>query len=111
MLAAMQHSLPGWDDLPDTGSLRSDLIALLQRVAHRFDLVPGDLIPGLITETFSDPESAAATETFSAGRPRPCRSPLSPAPGSYGQFCSERWPAARSPRPRSARGSPASPSI
>jgi AcrR family transcriptional regulator len=60
ILAAMRHSLPDLSDLEDTGSLRTDLIDLLRRVAHRFDDVPGDTLPGLLTETFSDPEAAAA---------------------------------------------------
>src|SRR6185437_15044550 len=40
----------------DTGSLRGDLIELVGRGIRRYHGVPGDTLPGLITETFRDPE-------------------------------------------------------
>lgn len=56
VLAAWRRRVPREGDLPDTGSLRSDLLALLQRVVNRFDDTPRDVLAGLMTETFRDPE-------------------------------------------------------
>lgn len=56
VLAALTHNVPFDPDLPDTGSLRDDLIALVGHGIRRYTRVPGDTLPGLITEAFRDPE-------------------------------------------------------
>jgi AcrR family transcriptional regulator len=60
VLAAMRHNLPPLVAHIDTGSLRTDLIALLDQVAHRFDGVPNDTVPGLLAETFGNPAVMAS---------------------------------------------------
>ncbi|MGH8876356.1 MAG: TetR/AcrR family transcriptional regulator [Stackebrandtia sp.] len=42
-------------EIPDTGDVRDDLVALLERIRQVFDLLPRDLITGLITDTREDP--------------------------------------------------------
>jgi AcrR family transcriptional regulator len=59
VLAALVHSRPGPEDVPDTGALRSDVLALLERMARRFaDIGPG-VVWGLLAETADQPELAA----------------------------------------------------
>lgn len=55
VLASMRHNLPPLVALIDTGGLRTDLIELLGQLAHRFDGVPNDTVPGLLAETFGNP--------------------------------------------------------
>jgi AcrR family transcriptional regulator len=59
VLAALAHNLPFDTGLPDTGSLRDDLVALVGHGVKRYTRVPGDTLPGLITEAFRDPEMFA----------------------------------------------------
>jgi AcrR family transcriptional regulator len=56
VIAALAHNLPLEEADIDTGSLRGDLIELVGRGIRRYHGVPGDTLPGLITETFRDPE-------------------------------------------------------
>jgi AcrR family transcriptional regulator len=56
VLAALAHSLPLQESDIDTGSLRGDLLELVGRGIERFRRVPGDTLPGLITETFREPD-------------------------------------------------------
>ncbi|EWM12619.1 TetR/AcrR family transcriptional regulator [Kutzneria sp. 744] len=56
VIAALAHNLPLEDADIDTGTLRGDLIELVGRGIKRFGRVPGDTMPGLITETFREPE-------------------------------------------------------
>ncbi|MFC0432400.1 TetR/AcrR family transcriptional regulator [Kutzneria buriramensis] len=56
VIAALAHNLPLEEADIDTGSLRGDLIELVGRGIRRYRGVPGDTLPGLITETFRDPE-------------------------------------------------------
>ncbi|GAB3564369.1 TetR/AcrR family transcriptional regulator [Amycolatopsis endophytica] len=56
VLAAWRRRVPREGDLPDTGNLRADLLTLLERTLHRFDDTPRDVLAGLMTETFRDPE-------------------------------------------------------
>jgi len=49
VLAAMRHRTGSIvDDIPDTGSLREDVLAVLQRMADRFELLGPDVIHGLL---------------------------------------------------------------
>ena len=56
VLAALVHNLPLQDSDIDTGSLRGDLLELIGRGIKRYRRMPGDTLPGLITETFRDPD-------------------------------------------------------
>lgn len=56
VLAALAHNVPLQESDIDTGSLRGDLLELVGRGIKRFRRVPGDTLPGLITETFGEPD-------------------------------------------------------
>ncbi|HTI25050.1 MAG TPA: TetR/AcrR family transcriptional regulator [Kutzneria sp.] len=56
VIAALAHNLPLDESEIDTGSLRGDLIELVGHGVKRFVRMPGDTLPGLITETFREPE-------------------------------------------------------
>lgn len=57
VLAALSDRSPADEEIADTGDLRTDLITLLYRLAHRYDHVPGDVLMGLMSETFHDREA------------------------------------------------------
>jgi AcrR family transcriptional regulator len=63
VIAALAHNLPLEEDDIDTGSLRGDLVELVGRGIKRFVRMPGDTLPGLITETFREPEVFAELRT------------------------------------------------
>nr|WP_243869647.1 TetR/AcrR family transcriptional regulator [Amycolatopsis granulosa] len=72
VLAAWQRRVPKEGDLPDTGELRSDLLALMHRLVHRFDDTPRDVLAGLMAETFRDPEVfGLLLKQVAAARQRP----------------------------------------
>jgi AcrR family transcriptional regulator len=56
VIAALAHNLPLQESDIDTGSLRGDLLEIVGRGIRRYRRMPGDTLPGLITETFRDPE-------------------------------------------------------
>ncbi|GAA2692139.1 TetR/AcrR family transcriptional regulator [Streptomyces aculeolatus] len=56
VFAAIVHGVPTPDDLPDTGTLRSDTAQLLQQIAGRFATVDTDVLWGLLAESARDPE-------------------------------------------------------
>jgi AcrR family transcriptional regulator len=58
VVAAMRHRTGSIiEDLPDTGSLRGDVLAVLQRMADRFHQLGPDIIHGLLAEAPDlDPE-------------------------------------------------------
>ena len=56
VIAALEHNVPLQKTDIDTGSLRGDLLELVSRGINRFRRVPGDTLPGLITETFREPD-------------------------------------------------------
>lgn len=58
VLAALVDSHPHGEDVPDTGSLRSDVIALLKRAARRYSAIGQEAISGLLAETARDPKLA-----------------------------------------------------
>ncbi|MFD7919974.1 TetR/AcrR family transcriptional regulator [Streptomyces sp. NPDC059740] len=45
-------------DLPDTGALRTDVLALLRQLSARLAASQGDILRGLLTEVMHDPEFA-----------------------------------------------------
>ena len=56
VIAALAHNVPLQEADIDTGSLRGDLLELVGRGIRRYRRVPGDTLPGLITETFREPD-------------------------------------------------------
>jgi AcrR family transcriptional regulator len=56
VIAALAHNVPLQESDIDTGSLRGDLLELVGRGIKQFRRVPGDTLPGLITETFREPD-------------------------------------------------------
>jgi AcrR family transcriptional regulator len=60
VVAALQYRLPAEPDpVPDTGSLREDVLALLRRGAGLLDGLFGEAVRGLMVETLTDPERTA----------------------------------------------------
>jgi AcrR family transcriptional regulator len=60
VVAALQHGLPAEPDpVPDTGSLREDVLALLRAGAGLLDGLFGEAVRGLMVETLTDPERTA----------------------------------------------------
>lgn len=57
VLAAWEHSAPiPPRELPDTGSLRADLVYVFTRIADRANSIMGEVIAGVMGETFRHPE-------------------------------------------------------
>jgi AcrR family transcriptional regulator len=67
VMAAMRRDVPRSGELPDAGDLRSDLVALLRRLARRFDDWPKGMIAGLLAETLNDPELSALIQDLFTG--------------------------------------------
>lgn len=61
VMAAVLRELPGRMDVPDTGDLREDLIAALRQFASRLASPIGEVMPGLLAESFKD---AALRDAF-----------------------------------------------
>lgn len=59
-LAALDHAAPADVEPPDTGSLRTDLLAMMEQVARRLGSPHGEVLAGLAVETARDPEAARA---------------------------------------------------
>lgn len=59
VLAAVQAAVPDPDDLPDTGSLRSDLLAFFRSVAEHLRGPAGPALRGVLGDALGDPGSAA----------------------------------------------------
>jgi AcrR family transcriptional regulator len=59
VVAALRHQHGGPEPVPDTGSLREDVLTLLRRGAKRLDGVFGEAVRGLMAETLANPERTA----------------------------------------------------
>jgi AcrR family transcriptional regulator len=59
VLAAWSRQAPVPQATPDTGALRSDLVALFTRIARRVDTMMGEMIAGVMGEAFRHPEVIA----------------------------------------------------
>jgi AcrR family transcriptional regulator len=66
VLAAVQANLPDPEGLPDTGSLRGDLLAYFGQVAAHLQGPAGPALRGILGDVLGDPTSAA--ELYSASR-------------------------------------------
>jgi AcrR family transcriptional regulator len=56
VLAAWGHQAPEQPRTLDTGGLRSDLLELFTRIAHRTEGIMNEMIAGVMAEAFRDPE-------------------------------------------------------
>jgi AcrR family transcriptional regulator len=56
---AVRRSLPAADTLPDTGALRTDLLAAFRQVAEGLSGAAGAALRGVLSEALRDPETAA----------------------------------------------------
>ncbi|WP_053205225.1 TetR/AcrR family transcriptional regulator [Jiangella muralis] len=63
VIAALSQHAPSTEDVPDTGTLRGDLLALLRTIAAGVSARSIDALWGLLTETARDPELAALVRT------------------------------------------------
>jgi AcrR family transcriptional regulator len=59
VLAAWGRQAPVMQKTPDTGDLRSDLLALFTRIARRADAMMSGMIAGVMADAFRDPEVIA----------------------------------------------------
>lgn len=59
-LAAVEHSAPLETDTPDTGSLRTDLLTLMERLVRLVNTVHGEVLAGMAAETARDPDAMHA---------------------------------------------------
>ena len=59
VLAAVQAAVPDPDALPDTGSLRGDLLAFFRAAADHLDGPAGSALRGVLGDALGDPGSAA----------------------------------------------------
>lgn len=60
IVIALLSRLPDRIEVPDTGDLREDLLALLRAFADRLAGPLGQVMPGLLAESIKDPELRAA---------------------------------------------------
>lgn len=58
-LAAWNSRVPVETEVPDTGSLRGDLLALFERIARRAGAMVNGMIAGVMADAFRHPEMAA----------------------------------------------------
>jgi AcrR family transcriptional regulator len=59
VLAAWSSQVPVALETPDTGALRTDLLALFTRIARRVDSMMSEMIAGVMGEAFRHPEVVA----------------------------------------------------
>ncbi|MGH3734132.1 MAG: TetR/AcrR family transcriptional regulator [Micromonosporaceae bacterium] len=67
---AVYHVLPDPAAVPDTGSLRSDLLATLRRAGALLSGPAGQALRGLLSDALGDPARAAELRQHSAGTGR-----------------------------------------
>ncbi|MFE5584617.1 TetR/AcrR family transcriptional regulator [Kitasatospora sp. NPDC056531] len=56
VIAALGRNAPDYQEPPDTGDLRTDLLQFLRSLLHRFDDLPMDAVHGLLVDIMRDPE-------------------------------------------------------
>src|ERR1019366_6250311 len=66
LLRTVSKSAP----LPDTGTLRGDLLGLYRLYAHSLATPGGPIIPALVAESMHDPELAAIIDAYTNARRR-----------------------------------------
>ncbi|SIO85499.1 TetR/AcrR family transcriptional regulator [Nocardiopsis sp. JB363] len=70
VMDAVYHLLPDPEQVPDTGELRGDLLALLRQNAAMLDGPAGSALRGLLAEALPDPEHGREIRARSQGRGR-----------------------------------------
>ncbi|MFC0861188.1 TetR/AcrR family transcriptional regulator [Sphaerimonospora cavernae] len=70
VMDAVYHTLPDPASAPDTGSLRGDLLALLERTARMLSGPAGEAMRGLLSEALGDESRAATFRAHSQGTGR-----------------------------------------
>lgn len=56
VVAALGRNAPDYQEPPDTGELRTDLLLFLCGMLHRFDDLPVDTVHGVLVDIMRDPE-------------------------------------------------------
>jgi len=77
VIAALVDTLPGDSEVPDTGTLRGDVLGVLSWAKRRFDRIGRDVVLGLTAETARDGELAAFVQAELVGSMR--QSVMAPA--------------------------------
>jgi AcrR family transcriptional regulator len=68
VIAAMREYAPAFSgQVPDTGELRADVLALLRRAAERWEQLGPETIHGMLAEVVEDPEHEALINGRTAG--------------------------------------------
>lgn len=70
VMDAVYHLLPDPSEIPDTGSLRGDLLAVLRQTAAMLDSPAGTALRGLLGETLPYPDHAEEIRARSRGMSR-----------------------------------------
>lgn len=67
VLDAAYDVMPNDSSVPDTGSLRGDVLALMRQIVRLLDGVLGEAMLGLLGESLQNPEAAAQIREFGRG--------------------------------------------
>jgi len=67
VLASWLRNTPVYRDPPDTGELRSDLLALFHRILYRIDGMSSEVMAGVMGEAFRHPEVTAVLREKMSG--------------------------------------------
>ncbi len=67
VLDAAYHVMPNHADVPDTGSLREDILTVMQQLVRQLEGPAGLAIRGLLGETLQSPDVAAEVREYSRG--------------------------------------------
>lgn len=59
LLDAVYHKLPNEESVPDTGSLRADLLAVFRAIAEQLNGLLGEAFKAVLSDMLRDPERAA----------------------------------------------------
>ncbi|WP_026876391.1 TetR/AcrR family transcriptional regulator [Jiangella gansuensis] len=70
VIAALLHQAPSVDEVPDTGSLRSDLLELLRSILRGPGAANLDALWGLLADAARDPELREQVSSIAAGQTR-----------------------------------------
>lgn len=76
-LAALNHASPAFPDPPDTGALRTDLLALMRQTAGHLDSIQGEILSGITADTARAPSRNPASDAARTPSAVPIRLPRS----------------------------------
>ncbi|MGW7443987.1 TetR/AcrR family transcriptional regulator [Kitasatospora sp. NPDC054795] len=70
VIAALGHNAPDFQEPPDTGELRTDMLLFMRSLLHRFDDLPGEAVHAFLVDLLRDPELRARfTGSLTSGGP------------------------------------------